>query len=74
MVVAEKLVSSTLDNISKEQWKFCVQYGKKIQDGDFTMEIVRVKIMDKIIINFRNDNDVEVNNGELAQCLIFEVT
>jgi hypothetical protein len=62
MVGVEKFfLSNGLDCIPKEQWKFCVKYMEKIQDGNFTMEIVWVKVS-KIVINAWNDSNMEVKD------------
>jgi hypothetical protein len=45
----EQLLNSALDAFSKKWWQSCVQHAEKMQDEDFTKEIMWAYVMDKII-------------------------
>jgi hypothetical protein len=53
-----QLLNSALNTL-KKWWESCVQYAEKIQDEDFTKEIMWPFVMDRIIINSQDASVLE---------------
>ena len=44
----ERLVNEELDNVTQEQWAFCVKHAVLLQENNFVKEIGKDKILEKI--------------------------
>jgi hypothetical protein len=76
MVGIKHLLNSALEAFSKKWWESCVQHVEKIQDEDFTKEIMWAYVMDKII-NLQDSSvseDKGKNENWISCCTISKVT
>lgn len=64
MTDVEELVHEALDSITIDDWKRCVTHCNKLQDDDFTKEVLRDEILEPIIMTINPDDSSESEDDD----------
>lgn len=61
----EKLVHDTLDSVTPEDWKRCMEHCEKLLDTDFIKEGLRDEILEPIIMTINPDESSDSEDEDL---------
>ena len=59
-----KLLEEALLNVSVDDWKKCVQHAEKLQEEDFIKSGIRDEVIEKIVINLRDDSESSFSESD----------